>query len=79
VQGVGYRYFVMRAADILGLKGFTQNLGNGDVLTVVEGEEHAINEIIKALKEGPRHAVVESCDVEWLEYNNEFSNFNIIH
>jgi acylphosphatase len=79
VQGVGYRYFVMRAAGKLGLNGFTQNLGNGDVLTVVEGEEDAIQEIIKALKEGPRYAVVQSCDVEWLEYDNEFSDFDIIH
>jgi acylphosphatase len=69
----------MRAADKLGLNGYTQNLGNGDVLTVVEGEEDAITEIIKALKEGPRHAVVESCDVEWLEYAKEFSNFDIVH
>lgn len=79
VQGVGYRYFVMRAADKLGLGGYTQNLGNGNVLTVVEGEENAILELINLLKEGPRHAVVENCDVEWLEYNREFTNFDIKH
>lgn len=79
VQGVGYRYFVMRGADKLNLTGYTQNLGNGNVLTVVEGEEKAIDELISLLKEGPRHAVVERCDVEWLEYNNEFTNFDIKH
>lgn len=79
VQGVGYRYFVMRIADELKLNGYTQNLRNGNVLTVVEGDEKAIHDLISLLKEGPRHAVVEQCDVEWLEYNNEFTNFDIKH
>ena len=37
VQGVGFRYFAMRHADNLNLKGYTQNLFTGEVLTEVEG------------------------------------------
>jgi acylphosphatase len=36
VQGVGYRYFVLREAKRLELKGFTQNLYTGEVMTVVQ-------------------------------------------
>ncbi len=53
VQGVGYRYFVIREAQKLGLKGFTQNLYTGEVLTVVEGEKAIVDEMIKKLRVGP--------------------------
>ena len=37
VQGVGYRYFVVRHADKLNLEGYTQNDFSGEVVTEVEG------------------------------------------
>lgn len=77
VQGVGYRYFVMRHADNLNLNGYTQNLFNGEVLTEVEGEFGLINELIKQLKIGPMKSHVTNCSVEWLEYKNEFKRFEV--
>lgn len=77
VQGVGYRYFVIRQAQILGLKGYTQNLYTGEVLTVVEGEKAIIEELIKKLKVGPIHASVKSCKVDWQETKNEFTDFEV--
>ena len=77
VQGVGYRYFVIREAKALGLKGFTKNLYTGEVLTVVEGEKALIEEIIKKLKVGPSHSSVKSCKVDWLEPKNEFTDFEV--
>lgn len=53
VQGVGFRYFVMRHAENLELKGYTQNLFTGEVLTEVEGDEVLILELIKKIKIGP--------------------------
>ena len=77
VQGVGYRYFVMRHADNLGLNGYTQNLFTGEVLTEVEGEESLIQELIKQLKVGPSKSHVVNCFVEWMEYKNEFTRFEV--
>lgn len=77
VQGVGYRYFVIREAQKLGLKGFTQNLYTGEVLTVVEGERDMVEEMIKKLKVGPIHASVKSCKVDWQEPKNEFTDFEV--
>ena len=77
VQGVGYRYFVVREAQKLRLKGFTKNLYTGEVLTVVEGEKAIIEELIKKLKVGPMHAAVKSCKVDWLEPKNEFTDFEV--
>ena len=77
VQGVGYRYFVVREAKKLGLKGYTKNLYTGEVLTVVEGERSIVEELIKKLKVGPIHASVKSCKVNWLEPKNEFTDFEV--
>jgi acylphosphatase len=77
VQGVGYRYFVMRHADKLNLNGYTQNLFTGEVLTEVEGDESLIQELIKQLKIGPIKAHVVNCVVEWSKFNNEFSRFEV--
>lgn len=77
VQGVGYRYFVYREADKLGLNGFTKNLFTGEVLTVVEGEKALIEELINKLKVGPIHAAVKNCRVQWDKPKNEFNSFEI--
>jgi acylphosphatase len=67
VQGVGYRYFVLRQAEALGLSGFARNLPDGVVEVVAEGAEQTLAELEALLKEGPafssvshveRHAVV---------------------
>ena len=77
VQGVGDRYFVLRHADNLNLKGYTQNLYTGEVLTEVEGEFGLINELIRQLKIGPIKSHVTNCSVEWSEYKNEFKRFEV--
>jgi acylphosphatase len=77
VQGVGYRYFVVREAQTLGLKGFTQNLYTGEVLTVAEGEKAIVEEMINKLRVGPNHASVKSCKVNWQEPKNEFTDFKV--
>ncbi|MCU7497311.1 MAG: acylphosphatase [Ignavibacteria bacterium] len=80
VQGVGFRYFVLRNAQRLGLKGYTRNLYTGDeVLTVVEGSKAAIEELFKTIRIGPMHASVNRCTIAWQEYSGEFSSFEIRH
>lgn len=77
VQGVGYRYFVIRHADNLNLKGYIQNLFTGEVLTEVEGEFGLINELIKQLKIGPMKSHITNCSVEWCEFKDEFKRFEV--
>jgi len=77
VQGVGYRYFVLREARRLDLNGYSENLFSGEVLTVVEGEKAMIEDLISKLKVGPIHAAVKNCRVIWDEPKNEFGFFEI--
>ena len=77
VQGVGFRYFVLREAKKLNLNGYVKNLYTGEVLTVVEGEKAMVEEIIKKLRVGPIHAAVKDCKVDWGEPKNEFTEFEV--
>jgi acylphosphatase len=77
VQGVGFRYFVMREAQKLGLYGYVKNLYTGEVLTVVEGERAIVEDMVKKLKVGPMHASVKTCKVDWQEPKNEFTEFEV--
>ena len=77
VQGVGFRYFVMREAKKLALNGFVKNLYTGEVLTVVEGEKAVVEEMVKKLRVGPMHASVKTCKVDWQEPKNEFTEFEV--
>ena len=77
VQGVGYRYFVLREAKRLDLNGFSENLFTGEVMTVVEGDRAMIEDLISKLKVGPIHAAVKNCRVNWQEMLNEFTTFEI--
>jgi acylphosphatase len=77
VQGVGFRYFVLREAQKLGLNGYVKNLYTGEVLTVVEGEKAIVEEMVKKLRVGPMHAAVKSCKVDWQKHKNEFTDFDV--
>lgn len=62
VQGVGFRWFVWREAERLGLAGFARNLRDGTVEVVCEGPESAIEALERALEQGPAGARVEGVD-----------------
>ena len=59
VQGVGYRYFALRQAEVLGISGFTRNLSDGRVEVVGEGSEEALAALEARLKEGPSFGHVD--------------------
>lgn len=77
VQGVGFRYFVLRNGLNLGLKGYVKNLYTGEVVAVVEGEKYKIEELFKLMRQGPSHSKVNKINIAWGSYNSEFSTFEI--
>ena len=64
VQGVGYRYFVLRQADALGVSGFARNLPDGSVEVLGEGKADAIADFEARLREGPAFAEVTNVERE---------------
>jgi acylphosphatase len=64
VQGVGYRYFVLRQADAVGVSGFARNLPDGAVEVLAEGTDAALADFEARLREGPAFAEVASVERE---------------
>jgi acylphosphatase len=62
VQGVGYRYFVLREAERLGLAGFARNQADGSVEVVAEGGEEVLGQLEARLRAGPSFARVTAVD-----------------
>ena len=62
VQGVGYRYFVLREAERLGVAGFARNLSDGRVEVVAEAAEDVLGELETRLRRGPSFAAVDGVD-----------------
>lgn len=77
VQGVGFRYYVHRQATSLGLSGIAKNLYDGNVEIEVEGDRSVIEELIKMVKVGPRSAQVTNLVIEWKDFQNRYSRFEI--
>ena len=52
VQGVGFRYFVQRKGQQLGLQGWVRNNDDGTVELVAEGTRQQLEQLKRALEEG---------------------------
>lgn len=79
VQGVGFRWFVLRNAESLGLKGYVRNLPTGEVLTVAEGPKYLIEELFHKIKIGPSRSDVRDININWSDPKNNFNRFEIRH
>jgi acylphosphatase len=77
VQGVGFRYYVLRKAHELELMGYVKNQMDGTVLTVVEGEKLKIEMLFNYVKIGPMHSDVRDIKIAWRSFVGEFSNFEV--
>jgi acylphosphatase len=67
VQGVGFRFAIARAAESRGVAGWVRNRGDGTVEAVFEGDEDAVESLVRVSGDGPRGAAVERVDVEEAE------------
>ena len=77
VQGVGFRYFVLRTARAAGLTGFVRNLRDGSVEVVSEGPREKLEGLLREIGEGPRHGIVTAVEVEWAAPSGEFLDFDV--
>ena len=53
VQKVGYRAFTRKNALLLGIKGYVENMPDGKVHAVLEGDDHQIDKLLELLRQGP--------------------------
>ena len=77
VQGVGFRYFLIRRAQALGLNGWVQNRDDGTVEFVAEGGRRDLEQLERAAREGPRMARVTAVEVRWSRATGGLDRFDI--
>ena len=64
-------------SDEVGLRGFVRNLYNGDVEIEAEGDRSMLEELIQAVKVGPRSAHVSDLKIEWKSPDHPYPGFDI--
>jgi acylphosphatase len=77
VQGVGFRYFVMRQGAALGLDGWVANAADGSVRCRAEGDRAALEQLLTALRTGPSGARVAGVDVQWGVATGDLGPFTV--
>ena len=77
VQGVGFRYFVLRTAQQLDITGWVQNETNGSVTAEVFGTVGALKELIASLRVGNRLSTVKGIHEQPIPPDPEMKTFEI--
>jgi len=77
VQGVGFRYFVTRAARPLGIRGWVRNRPDGSVELTAEGERPVLEQLLQAVRTGPRAAHVSRVDEDWMVATGTLEPFDL--
>ena len=77
VQGVGFRYHVLREARRLGLGGWVATEHDGSVRTVAEGPVDALDRIEALLRAGPPGALVDQVSVVRMPATGRFDGFEV--
>jgi len=79
VQGVFFRAETKKTASRHNVTGWVQNLPDGRVEALLEGERENVESVIEFCKRGPSGAYVQRLDLDWAEWSGEFAEFTISH
>ena len=77
VQGVNFRAYCAKKAELMRLDGYVQNRWDGSVEAVFEGDRSTIETCIEWNKTSQPYARVQSVEVSWSEPNGEFHGFRV--
>ncbi|PCJ65244.1 MAG: acylphosphatase [Bacteroidetes bacterium] len=76
VQGVYFRASAKQIAMNLGIRGFVRNESDGSVIMEIEGDNNAVDDMVKWCKKGSALARVSSVEVS-KEASRNFVSFDI--
>jgi acylphosphatase len=77
VQGVGFRWYVVRAAAGLGLVGWVMNRADRAVELVAEGPSERLDELIAMIREGPPSSSVQEVSASRSPASGGLDGFHI--
>ena len=77
VQGVYFRQNTRIVANRHKVTGWVQNLRDGRVEAILEGNEIDVSEVIEWFYAGPPKAIVDDVDIKYETYTGEFQGFKV--
>lgn len=77
VQGVGFRYFVMRKAQEQKLSGWVKNRADGTVDIEAVGPRSALEEFLSFVRVGPAAADVAQAEARWHDDEPQYKGFDV--
>lgn len=78
VQGVGFRYYVLREVERIGrIDGFVRNRYDGSVEVYAQAEERLLKELEESLRKGPRSGRVSRLQIVEETVDDSYSDFRI--
>src|SRR6266536_2278037 len=77
VQGVGFRWFVEREAQILQIAGWVRNNPDGSVEVLAQGSRDQLAGLHSRLREGPRAARIDDVEVSEAQPAAGLTSFQI--
>ena len=77
VQGVGFRYWVVRRATEMGLVGWVANEPDGSVRSDAEGPPETLDALDDLLRRGPIGAVVDEVQAVRMPASGGFTGFAV--
>lgn len=75
VQGVGFRWFIIIAAEQLGINGFVRNCPDGSVEILAEGGGEVVRQLIAIARDGPPSAEVDEVTFTWNDAPKGYTSF----
>ena len=79
VQGVGFRWFVLRQARRSGVAGDVRNLADGRVEVRARGTAEGLEQLLGAVREGPPGARVDDLETRELDPALLSDGFDVRH
>jgi acylphosphatase len=79
VQGVGFRWFVLRRAKSLEITGWVRNLPDGSVEVRAEGSEAALESLESLLVKGPAGSMGKDVLSQPAAASGRFHDFDITY
>lgn len=75
VQGVGFRYTVVREASAFDVAGFVENQFDGTVHLIAEGPRDTLERFLRAIRHSRLSSHIESAATVWHPATGTFSSF----
>ncbi len=77
VQGVGFRFTTVEVARDFSITGYVQNMLDGSVKVIAEGEEPELMRFLDALRASHVFRYVAEENLSWLPATGELEDFTI--